>query len=161
MKVWLGELGNLFKMNDCNSSPDCTTSFWLRLERSGSRNQKDTVESGISFNKNSPEKNCLSVGKNNWFSVSGDEFLLHKSLVRIMSSSSFSEIVYVSEVVNASSDHVQKFGRTGLIHRVKIYFVIMKPGLIKLVNNFFIEIAGNDLGFNEVVLFKKRTTLQE
>lgn len=78
-----------------------------------------------------------------------------------MSSSSFSEIVYVSEVVNASSDHVQKFGRTGLIHRVKIYFVIMKPGLIKLVNNFFIEIAGNDLGFNEVVLFKKRTTLQE
>jgi hypothetical protein len=36
--------------------------------------QKDTVESGIKLQiKNSSEKNCLSVGQNNRFSVSGDE----------------------------------------------------------------------------------------
>lgn len=60
-------------------APIATTSFfvWRRLQQAQPgcwKNKKDTVESGIKLQiKNSSEKNCLSVGQNNRFSVSGDE----------------------------------------------------------------------------------------
>ena len=167
MKVWLGEIKK--NRNDDHFNAMFAKIF-IEITVNILRSQRHCVQQMTAetivlwwIKKNSPEKNCLSVGKNNWFSAWRDEFF---HLRKKFGSDDELIIIFWNGVGFGSCKRIvdivlKKLCRTGLIYRVKIYFVIIKSGLIKFVNNFFIEIAGNDLGFNEIVLFKKRTTLQE